>query len=126
MTFNVSGSIILDSIQCFHCDRKFRFLTTNKLENCTTCGAVYEQIKYDLGDKGIDCTYDFKGFRCKYYNCEEECPLAFMYCLEHCKDTFVERVESSIRGAENTIKNENEKLKLIEESKKTWLVTKFK
>lgn len=99
---------------------------TNELENCITCGAVYEKIKCDVEDKSINCIYNFKGFRCNYYNCEKECPLAFMYCLEHCNNKVIERAKNTIRDAENRIENENIKIKLMEESKKTWLITKFK
>ena len=126
MTFNVSGNIILDIVECCHCDKKIRFSLERKCENCITCGARYIQVECKSDNEIMNCIYDFNGFICKYYNCNNECPLSFMYCTEHCDDKFIISSENSIRDSLSRIENEKEKIKLIEKSKKTWLVTKFK
>ena len=128
MTFKVIGKIILELTQCLHCEYKLRFNISNKTERCNNCGASYKLINHSENNielSEVSCNYNFDSFMCKYFKCDNKCPLPFMFCVEHCDDKFIERIEYNIKMANSTIESNNEKIRLMKESKKTWMITKL-
>lgn len=125
MTFEITGKIILELAQCLHCEYKFRFDISNNIERCNNCGASYKLIQYSTDTSEVLCSYKFDNFLCRYFKCDNKCPLPFMYCIEHCGTKYIGKVEDNIKYANSTIKSDREKINLMKESKKTWMITKL-
>ncbi len=129
LALTITGKILFQDFDCVRCSHKIRLYNFDPTNiKCGDCGAVYILIdqKVQDGYKTVNFGYDFYGFKCIYSGidaCENLCPSPFMYCKEHCSDQSLERIKDDISFNMDKIKNLKNKLELMEESKKNWLIS---
>lgn len=116
---------------CLRCDAKVSFIRLPKDgARCSSCGAVYEYTKRDVGDKEVNYFFEFKGFNCinkEHFKdaCANSCPGPNMYCLEHLSDKAFEKAKDHIKYSEQRVEEAKSTLETMKESKRLWLVNEM-
>jgi hypothetical protein len=126
---HVRGRVMLDAVDCQHCNSKIFNSSLENIEVCESCGAKYKLVTVNMSDNEPKAEYTFSGFNCidrTYFSqCNNTCPAPFMYCQYHCDDDSIKKAEKSIDDAKEKVVEAEEKLKAVKESKKTWMVTEL-
>ena len=129
MNIHVKGNIVLDGIECRHCKNKVLGSVLESIGVCDNCGARYELLNTNLSNQKVTVEFKFEGFNCLeisfFSKCNNICPAPFMYCRSHSDDVSIKRAEGTVESAKKTVEKEKDKLNMIKESKKTWMVTKL-
>ena len=129
MNIHVKGKIVLEGIECQHCNNKILNGTLEDIHVCSSCGARYKGVATKLNNGEPTVEYTFTGFNCiemNYFDkCNNTCPAPFMYCQYHCNDASIEKAKRVIEEAKNKVEEAKDKLKAVEESKKTWMITEL-
>jgi hypothetical protein len=125
----VVGKIMIKDISCQHCGNFISMWARSDFIKCNMCGASYEVKKSTLKDQHVEYEFDFVGFQCIYNNvgstCKNTCPSQGMYCEDHVSDKSFEKASSSISYFKKQVENAEERLEIMKESKKTWLILKL-
>jgi hypothetical protein len=132
MNVHVKGRIVLNGIDCQHCNRKI-FNNVNSsmkdIEICESCGARYKLVNININNGEPSVEYTFTGFNCIEQGwlekCTNTCPAPFMYCQNHSDDDSIKKAEKHIEEAKEKVTAAEDKLKSVKESKKTWMVTEL-
>jgi rRNA maturation endonuclease Nob1 len=129
MNIHVKGKIVLDGIDCQHCNHKVLNGSLEETEICESCGARYKLVNVNINNNEPNSEYAFTGFNCIERGwldkCHNTCPAPFMYCKYHSDDASIEKAKKAIDEAKCKVVEAEERLKVVEESKKTWMVTEL-
>lgn len=130
MTVKCNGKIVLSDFTCIHCGHKSIFLDMKSAWHCAKCGAKYKLMGHTINNLGnIECEYNMNGFNCiqgSYTNkCDNVCPAPYMYCKEHSDKEHLERAKRAVSDAAKRVEDAKSNYKLVEESRKTWMITEL-
>jgi len=131
LSLTVVGKISFQDCKCLKCDNIIRMYNLNpNFAKCVQCGALYVLIgkQIDDGYKTVSFDYDFIGFECINSGiniCSNLCPSSFMYCQKHSSSEVIEKIKDDIDYNTKRIKDLEQKLEQVEESKKTWLINEM-
>lgn len=125
----VLGTIWLEDIECNHCGHKISVRVKEDHAQCPVCGALYEKQHLSLNQDSVSATYEFLGFACMYSSgfdkCKNICPSPYMYCADHSNEETISKQEDSIQHYKKRLEKEEDRLKMMKESRKTWIVMKL-
>lgn len=136
MALSVSAKITFKNIQCEKCDSNI-YPKDNAVEiKCSECGAFYilsSNVEDSINNNVA--IFEFLEYRCihrglakdrtkgsLYEECCNPCPSGSMYCREHCSDGDIESAENSVSYAHKRLRDAEEDLDNLKESKKIWLI----
>jgi len=126
MTLQVTGKINMQNAECEKCGEIILSWVYSDIITCGTCGAIYNVSASTMEDQYIQYEFEFVEFQCMQKSiaesCNNYCPAPGMYCKEHTSDKAFKDANNSIRYSEERLATAKEKLELMEESKKTWLI----
>lgn len=128
MEIKITGTVYFGQLDCPNCSSPILFNGDIQIK-CKKCGAFMQVKSTKIVDYKMECILNYDGFVCinsAYQNtCFNVCPAEYMYCKEHCKQENIDDQKKRIKSAEEDLSEQKEKLKLIEASRKTWLITKL-
>jgi len=126
MTLQVTGKINMQSVECEKCGTVIQQWVYSDIITCSSCGAIYNVTQSELVDQYVKYEFEFTEFQCMHKtiseSCQNACPAPGMYCREHVSDDAFKEAHNSIKYAEERLEAANDKLELMKESKKTWLI----
>lgn len=123
------------NIRCEKCDHNIYPKDNQTTIKCHNCGAFYAlsgSVECSIDKVAI---FDFVEYKClhrglasdrssgnMYEDCNNTCPIAGMYCKDHCTEKDIESAKSSVSYAYKRLKDSEEHLDVLRESKKVWLI----
>lgn len=130
MSLQGRGKAIIYNFECAHCGYKDHSMEMKANWSCVKCGARYSLVSHLVDANGeIDYEYDMVGFVCIQNDfmekCDNQCPAPYMYCKVHSSEKHLERAKKSIDDAKRRVEDAKHKCKLVEESRKTWMITEL-
>lgn len=130
MTLTVIGKITMQNVQnvmCEKCGAIINLYNYAPIIRCDSCGASYNVSTSDMKDtQNMEFTFDFTGFQCMYKSfssvCANKCPAPEMFCKEHTSDNAFKDAQTGIKYCKERLAEAEDRLRKMEESKKTWLI----
>ena len=113
---------------CTECKYKIQFYNSFNNIRCNNCGAYYMVESKLIVNSGVEFMYNFIEFKCTYSfmePCLNVCPMPYMFCKSHITEECAKQIKSSYIYASNALQRSKDRLKRIQESKKTWVITRL-
>lgn len=126
MTLIAVGKISMPNIMCEKCGMTMQMYNYQPMLKCPSCGSMYKLESSVIQEGNVEMTYEFTEFQClhKTYSeqCKNKCPAPEMFCKEHTSEAAFEEANKSVKYYQDLLAGAEEKLRKMEESKKTWLI----